>query len=41
MGEHLVTKNGIRNLRCMNEVELQKTSLQMTLLRLVVLESIQ
>jgi hypothetical protein len=38
MGEHLIAKNGVRNLRSMNQVEFQKTSLQMSLLRLVVLE---
>jgi hypothetical protein len=28
MGEHLIAKNGVRNLRSMNQVEFQKTSLQ-------------
>jgi hypothetical protein len=41
MGEHLIAKNGVRNLRCMNQVEFQETSLQVSLLRLVVLESVQ
>jgi hypothetical protein len=41
MGEHFIAKNGVRNLRSMNQVEFRKTSLQMSWLRLVVLESVQ
>ncbi len=41
VGEHIIAKNGVSNLRCINQVHLKETSLQMALLRSVVLQSIQ
>ena len=41
MVEHISTEDGISDLRCVNQVHLQETSLEMALLRLVVLQRIQ
>ena len=41
VGEDLVDKNGIRNLRRVKQVHLEQTSLQVSLLRLVVLERLK
>jgi hypothetical protein len=41
MREHLVAQNGTGDMGSMDEVELQKPSLQMALLWLVVFESVQ
>ena len=39
--EHFVTKDGVSDLWGVHEVHLEETRLQMTLLRLVLLESIE
>jgi hypothetical protein len=41
VAEHVVTKDGIGDLRSMNQVHLQKSGLEMALLGLVVLESVK
>ena len=41
MGEHVITKDGIGNLRGVNQVHLQKSGLEMALFGLVFLESIE
>ena len=41
MVEHISTEDGISDLRCVDQVHLQETSLEMALLRLVILQRIQ
>ena len=39
--EHFITKDGISNLRRVNQVHLQESGLEVTLLRFILLERIQ
>ena len=41
MREHLVAKNSVRNLRRVQQVHLEQPRLQVTLLRLVLLQSVE
>ena len=39
--EHLIAEDGVRDLRCVHQIHLEETSLKVTLLRLVLLESVK
>ena len=41
MAEHVITEDGISDLRSMNQIHLQKSGLEVALLGLVVFESIE
>ena len=41
VAEHVIAKDGVGDLGCMNQVHLQKSGLEVTLLRFIVLKSVE